>query len=200
MAATLSRSTAIGNLYRAPLSNTEKTQDLIREYNSSLDFINSGGYGVYSLNTLLIICMTTAIIGMVVGFVINQRKGTSGKAQRQLESHLSELQQQQQSYQTEVTEHFQETAKLLDQLTNSYRDVHNHLAEGAHLLAGETVSESLQMIPEDKKKAPPLEGSVITPPLDYAPKATPHDKGMLNEEFGFEGKLDEGLDSDIKTG
>jgi uncharacterized membrane-anchored protein YhcB (DUF1043 family) len=177
-----------------------QTQDLIREYNTLQRFYKSGGYGVYSLNTLLIICMTTAVIGIFVGFVINQRKGTSGKAQRQLESHLSELQQQQQSYQTEVTEHFQETAKLLDQLTNSYRDVHNHLAEGAHLLAGETVSESLQMIPEDKRKAQPLEGPAITPPLDYAPKVTPDDKGMLNEEFGFEGKLDEQLDSAKKTG
>jgi uncharacterized membrane-anchored protein YhcB (DUF1043 family) len=200
MAATLSGSTAIGNLYRAPLINTVKTQDLIREYNSPIAFINSGGYGVYSLNTLVIICMTTAIAGIFVGFVLNQRKGTSGKAQRQLENHLSELQQQQQSYQTEVTEHFQETAKLLDQLTNSYRDVHNHLAEGAHLLAGETVSESLQMIPEDKKKAQPLEGSVITPPLDYAPKATPDDNGMLNDVFGFEGMLDEQVVSDKKTG
>jgi uncharacterized membrane-anchored protein YhcB (DUF1043 family) len=200
MAVTLSGSTAIGNSYRAPLINTVETRDLSREYNSHHRFYKSGGYGVYSLNTLLIICMTTAIIGILVGFVLNQRKGTSGKAQRQLESHLSELQQQQQSYQTEVTEHFQETAQLLDQLTNSYRDVHNHLAEGAHLLAGETVSESLQMIPEDKKKAQPLEGSVITPPLDYAPKATPDDKGMLNEEFGFEGKLDEQVGSDKKTG
>jgi uncharacterized membrane-anchored protein YhcB (DUF1043 family) len=181
-------------------TDTLKTQDLIREYNSHHRFYKSGGYGVYSLNTLLIVCMATAIIGLLAGFLLNQRKGTSGKAQRQLESHLSELQQQQQSYQTEVTEHFQETAQLLDQLTNSYRDVHNHLAEGAHLLAGETVSESLQMLPENNKKSQPLEGSVITPPLDYAPKSTPHDKGMLNEEFGFEGKVDEDLGSDIKTG
>lgn len=140
---------------------------------------------MYSLNTLLITCLAAAVAGLVVGFIVNQRKGSSGKAQRQLENHLSELQQQQQSYQLEVTEHFQETAKLLDQLTSSYRDVHNHLAEGAHLLADEAVGESMPTLPDTSVINQPAEASVITPPLDYAPKSTPHDTGMLNEEFGF---------------
>ncbi len=26
----------------------------------------------------------------------------------------------------------------------------------------------------------------VTPPLDYAPKTSPDEKGMLNEEFGLE--------------
>lgn len=144
---------------------------------------------MYSLNTLLVVCLLTAAVGLLAGFLLSQRKGSSGKAQRQLESHLTELQQQQQTYQTEVTEHFEETAKLLDQLTSSYRDVHNHLAQGAHLLAEESVGESLQMLPEIESKKETLEPSTITPPLDYAPKSTPYDKGMLNEEFGLDKEL-----------
>ncbi len=138
-------------------------------------------------NTLLVACIAVGIIAFFGGIILGQRRGTSGKVQRELERQLGEMQQQQQSYQSEVTEHFMETAQLLDQLTNSYRDVHNHLAQGAHLLAGEAVGKTLDMLPENpSREQSTLEAGVISPPLDYAPKSTPHDKGMLNEEFGLD--------------
>ena len=32
----------------------------------------------------------------------------------------------------------------------------------------------------------PADMAAIQPPLDYAPKSSPNEKGMLNEEFGIE--------------
>ena len=155
---------------------------------------------MYSLNTVLVACLVAVIAGLVVGVIVNQRRGSSGKVQRQLENQLSDLQKQQKNYQNEVTEHFQQTARLLDQLSNSYRDVHNHLASGAQLLADNTVGESLQMLPDTTSKNQVLESAPITPPLDYAPKSTPYDKGMLNEEFGFEKNTRDSLKDKKKTG
>ena len=141
---------------------------------------------MYSLEFLLTVSLATIIIGLVAGFLLAMRKSPSQQSQRQLENHLSELQQQQKNYQHEVTEHFSETADLLNQLTSSYRDVHNHLAKGAQILAGEQASESLKVLLEDKATAEEVPSDSITPPLDYAPKAAAHEPGMLNEQFGLD--------------
>ena len=142
---------------------------------------------MYSLELLLTVGFAAAIIGLAAGFLIAMRKSPSQQSQRQLESQLSELQQQQQNYQHEVTEHFSETANLVNQLTHSYRDVHSHLAKGAQLLAGEQTSESIKALQDDRSiQNDDSDHSSISPPLDYAPKAAHQAQGMLNEEFGLE--------------
>jgi hypothetical protein len=137
---------------------------------------------------LIAIALGTTIVGLFAGYLIAQRTAPSQQSQKQLQSHLQDLQQQQENYQHEVTEHFVETANLLNQLTNSYTDVHNHLAKGAQLLAGESASNSLQALPEakDLSKGKKLDESDIRAPLDYAPKRAPNAPGMLNEEFGLD--------------
>ncbi len=144
------------------------------------------GCRVYSLELVLTAALGSVIAGIILGLFIAQRTSSSNNAQRQLEEQLSEMKEQQDHYQQEVSEHFMETAQLLNQLTNSYRDVHNHLAKGAQMLAGEGVGESLKALPDDKDTAPGRKTaeSMLTPPLDYAPK-TPDQPGMLNEEFGI---------------
>ena len=141
---------------------------------------------MYSLELVLTAALGSVIAGIILGLFIAQRTSTSNNAQRQLEEQLSEMKEQQDHYQQEVSEHFMETAQLLNQLTNSYRDVHNHLAKGAQKLAGDSVGESLKALPEDKQSAPSTKTaeSMLTPPLDYAPR-TPDQPGMLNEEFGI---------------
>ena len=100
---------------------------------------------------------------------------------------LSELQQQQHDYQHEVTDHFSETAELLNQLTNSYKDVHNHLAKGAATLCQGEGPVSLGRLESGRSSAEiPAHLADIQPPLDYAPKTSPDEKGMLNEEFGLD--------------
>lgn len=141
---------------------------------------------MYSLELVLTAALGSVIAGIILGFFIAQRTSTSNNAQRQLEEQLSEMKQQQDHYQQEVSDHFMETAQLLNQLTNSYRDVHNHLAKGAQILAGDSVGDSLKALPEDKQSTPGTKTaeSMLTPPLDYAPK-TANQPGMLNEEFGI---------------
>ncbi len=143
---------------------------------------------MYSLELVITVAIAGAIIGLAAGYIIAQRTAPSRQSQQQLEEHLSEMQQQQENYQNEVSEHFVETADLLNQLTTSYKDVHSHLAKGAQLLAGENASQSLKALADDSDTAPIVDivEGTITPPLDYAPKVAPNEPGMLNEEFGLD--------------
>ncbi len=157
---------------------------------------------MYSLEIIITVGLAATIIGLIAGFFIAQRAAPTQRSQRQLETHLHEMQQQQQDYQQEVSEHFVETATLLNQLSSSYRDVHNHLAKGAQLLAGENASESIKTLPGDTpsdNKPTDLDQN-ISPPLDYAPKKAPNTPGMLNEEFGLsKSKQQEEPDDPIAT-
>jgi uncharacterized membrane-anchored protein YhcB (DUF1043 family) len=148
---------------------------------------------VYSLELVITVGLITSVISLIAGYFIALRTAPSQKSQRQLESHLSEMQQQQEDYQHEVSDHFIETADLLNQLTSNYRDVHNHLAKGAQRLAGNNASESLKALSDDSNEAntnadTDADADVISPPLDYAPKVAPNEPGMLNEEFGLDKK------------
>lgn len=141
---------------------------------------------MYTLTTLIVIAIVTFGAGLILGMLINSKRNASKQSQQQLEAHLSELQQQQETYQSEVTSHFTQTAELLDQLTNSYRDVHNHLAKGAEILASSSAGDALKALPDDdqnnQENAPVAEQ--LNPPLDYAPK-TQNEEGMLSESFGL---------------
>ena len=141
---------------------------------------------MHTLNTLIVIAIAALSIGIILGMMINSKRNASKKSQQQLETHLSELQQQQETYQNEVTSHFTQTAELLDQLTNSYRDVHNHLAKGAQILANGGATETLKALPEDEqdKQVETPATEQLNPPLDYAPKAQ-DEEGMLSESFGL---------------
>lgn len=141
---------------------------------------------MHTLNTLIVIAIATFGAGLILGMLINSKRNASKQSQQQLEAHLSELQQQQETYQSEVTSHFTQTAELLDQLTNSYRDVHNHLAKGAQILASNSAGEALKALPEEDSDTEEHTSTAeqLNPPLDYAPKAQ-NEEGMLSESFGL---------------
>lgn len=145
---------------------------------------------MYSLELLLTVALAATIIGVMAGYFITQRSSPSQQSQQHMEHQLEELQQQQENYQHEVSEHFVETAKLLNQMTDSYREVHKHLAKGAQLLAGDNASQSLKSLSDnsDDDMDKDLLDENLMPPLDYAPKKAPNAPGMLNEEFGINKK------------
>jgi uncharacterized membrane-anchored protein YhcB (DUF1043 family) len=143
---------------------------------------------VYSISTLMLVSMMALVIGLGAGFLSSRRLSADRRKQRELERNLERLLQQQKDYQHEVAEHFTDTAKLLGNLAESYRDVHNHLAGGASALCDDQTGSILRRLPDaamaDVTAATELDGARA--PLDYAPKASPHAAGVLNEEFGLE--------------
>lgn len=128
------------------------------------------------------------IIGLGAGIILSRAFFSSSK-DKSLQQHLHQTQDELKSYQLEVTQHFSETAQLLKKMAESYRDVHNHLASGANNL-----SKDAQGLPV-MKKLPEIdtitESSIehtahISPPLDYAPRQTPYDRGTLSGDHHLE--------------
>ena len=93
---------------------------------------------------------------------------------RTLEKHLHEKQDEFKNYQSEVTGHFAESAKMLKQLAESYRDIHNHLAQGANNLTpgSNTSGPIIEKLPEQDEKEAVVDEQLAQAPLDYAPRST----------------------------
>lgn len=140
-----------------------------------------------SQEVLLAAGAALAILGLLLGYLFGRRTSTAAQKYREVELKLDQVLQDKKVYEDEVVEHFTETAKLLNNLTASYRDVHNHLAKGAGTLCQGLGPVSLEQLENSRTSAEiPADLADIQPPLDYAPKTSPSEKGMLNEEFGLE--------------
>lgn len=141
----------------------------------------------YSLGLLLTVGVAMAALGLLLGWATGRRTSAEAKKYRDIAFKLDQVMQDKKAYEDEVVEHFTETAKLLNNLTESYRDVHNHLAQGAASLCHGEGPVSLERLESRRDLAEiPAHLAHIQPPLDYAPKHSPDEKGMLNEEFGLE--------------
>lgn len=127
------------------------------------------------------------ILGLGIGLLLGRRTSSQSQKNREVERKLDQILQDKKAYENEVVEHFTDTAKLLNSLTESYREVHNHLAKGASELCqgqGPVVMDRLENGGDPAEI--PAQLADIQPPLDYAPKTSPDEKGMLNESFGLE--------------
>ena len=147
---------------------------------------------VYSSEIVLAIAVIAVITGLIVGLLMGRRTSNGEKKHRDIALKLDQVMQDKKSYEAEVVQHFSETAKLLNNLTDSYREVHNQLAQGADKLCHGAGPVSLERLENKYDPAEiPAHLAHIEPPLDYAPKKAPDEKGMLNEEFGLERKAQE---------
>lgn len=142
---------------------------------------------VISLGTLIAMGVAVLIVGLGIGLLFGRSTSPAQQKYRDVERKLDQILQDKKAYEDEVVEHFTDTAKLLNNLTESYRDVHNHLAKGAATLCQGEGPISLDRLEDGRDTAEiPAHLADIHPPLDYAPKTSPDEKGMLNEEFGLE--------------
>lgn len=72
--------------------------------------------------------------GIALGAGISLLLGGGRKRVHQLEEQLAELERQYDKYRHEVTQHFRTTSELVQKMTDSYRDVYEHLAGGSQAL------------------------------------------------------------------
>lgn len=138
---------------------------------------------MYALESLIIIAVITLIVGIVVGVLIG-RSWVQPEHQKDLEQRLSSAKEELDTYQQEVAQHFMETSKRVGELTQSYRDLHEHLAKGALTLTNTDIGRQLLEAGVNKDAITNIEDMSIEPPRDWAPKV-PGSQGMLSEEFGL---------------
>lgn len=128
-------------------------------------------------------------IGVVVGVVVASRLSSSPSRVRELESQIRGLKENHREYRDSVSDHFSMTAELVQHMTESYREVYQHLASGAQDLCSSEVANKL--LPTDSDAVFDTVGNAdqdneLIPPRDYAAKQSPDQKGALSEEFGLE--------------
>lgn len=142
---------------------------------------------MYSLTIVIVGAAAGLIVGLGLGLLWGHQSSPSGQKHREVERKLDQVLQDNKAYEDEVVEHFSDTARLLNNLTESYRDVHNHLAKGAADLCQGNGPVALDQLENQRDPSEiPANLASAQPPLDYAPKTSPDEKGMLNEEFGLD--------------
>lgn len=147
---------------------------------------------MFSLSALIITGIIAAVAGALIAIVMFKTLAPQEKQNRETEKRLQQTEDQLLSYQQEVSTHFEETSRLVNQLTQSYKDVYEHLADSALKLSNPDLSRQLidagdgKLPQSNKPKAAKSEEEVAAEaPRDWAPKA-PGDKGQLSEDFGME--------------
>lgn len=152
------------------------------------------------MENIWLLSIAALAIGAVIGFLMGRSTGSNNR-QAELAEQLENTQKELESYKSEVTDHFEKTAALVNNLTSSYKEVHEHLATGAQgLCQPGTIDMALEpaMTPKlestesELDETPASEASdtneddsaVAEPPRDYAPK-DPKEEGTLSETFGL---------------
>lgn len=119
------------------------------------------------------------VCGIALAYVLLPAQRKSKDLQRERNQALAALKQ----HQEKVDRHFLRTAELVNQLTVSYRAVHEQLSAGARSLCTEegrnlAMSQHVDSLPGYPGQQP----GTPQQPLDYAPAA----QGTLDEAYGFE--------------
>lgn len=128
--------------------------------------------------------------GIIIGVVFASRLNTSPARVQELENQIRDLKETHNSYRDNVSDHFSMTAELFQHMTESYKDVYQHLASGAQELCSSDVANKLlparseSVFENDSDENELIAG--INPPKDYAAKQKPGQKGALSEDFGID--------------
>jgi uncharacterized membrane-anchored protein YhcB (DUF1043 family) len=112
---------------------------------------------------------------------------------RTAEMQLEQTQTALSDYRLQVTEHFNDTAERVNRLTEDYRDLHQHLSDGALVLCD--VSDSTQQPPllTSLSDSGPADDQnlVRAQPLDYAPKQSKPGAASTVDDFDFDRIVDD---------
>jgi uncharacterized membrane-anchored protein YhcB (DUF1043 family) len=136
------------------------------------------------------------LVGSAAGALLFKIFRSDEARVKELQLKLQALSEEHERYKSNVHSHFNNSARLLNQLTDSYREVYLHMADGAQSLCPDYISSQLSL-PRDQNplvarestpsatEAAPKE---TAPPLDYATRSRPDQKGNLAEDFGLDKK------------
>ena len=128
-------------------------------------------------------------VGIVIGVVFASRLNTSPSRVHELENQIRNLKENHIEYEDSVSDHFSMTAELVQHMTESYKEVYQHLATGAQDLCSIEVASKLLPASTDAvfdSNSANEESSGLLPPKDYAAKQNPEQKGALAEDFGLD--------------
>ena len=133
--------------------------------------------------------ITCLAVGVVVGVLFASKLNIGSSRVQELESQVRTLRENHNEYRDSVSDHFSMTAELVQHMTESYKEVYQHLASGAQDLCSSEVAGKLLPAETDavfETNDTQEEANGLIAPKDYATKQSPKQKGALSEEFGLE--------------
>ncbi|WP_111641174.1 YhcB family protein [Marinimicrobium alkaliphilum] len=143
---------------------------------------------MYSFGALVFTGIICLIAGAAAGAaLLNALR--SHTYSREMERRVAEAENALKNYQHDVAQHFGETSALVNNLTQSYRDVHEHLAKGALKLATPAISRQIlesakgHLLSSETAAYAYSEDTSVEPPRDWAPRG---EKGALSEDYGLD--------------
>lgn len=155
----------------------------------------------FSFDALLIVGILALIFGALIGAMIS-RTVLPPTQQKDLEIELQASRSELEQYQQDVAKHFAETSMLVSNLTQAYKDVHDHLSSGAISLTNAEISKKILEAGDGNlklKQDDAFDEASFEPPKDWAPKK-PGQAGTLSEEFGLRDNQEEdGIETTTAT-
>lgn len=130
--------------------------------------------------------LTTFLAGLGIGALIGwagqllyaRKLGTD----QRLGDQLAELKQSHQDYQIKVSEHFEQTSTLIEQLNDSYQAVNLHLTQGIEQLSTQDHRLTNIRSNESDLTLDPPDTDADSKPRDYADKP-PGSVGTLSSHY-----------------
>lgn len=141
---------------------------------------------MFSLEALVMVAAIVFCLGGLAGAIIS-RTLIPPEQQKELEQSLASARQELDKYHQDVAQHFADTSMLVNNLTQSYKEVHEHLAKGAIQLTNSEISKQILAAGDGKlgiEADDAIADEEFHPPKDWAPK-TPGETGTLSEEYGL---------------
>lgn len=141
---------------------------------------------MFSLSTLVFTGFFFLLCGTALGaFLLHVFR--ANVYSQELEQRLHDAENTLQAYQRDVAESFSQTATHVQTLTQSYRDMHEHLANSALRLATPEISRKILDSANNNlgdSKTSYVNAQNIQPPRDWAPKEA-GSKGTLSADYGL---------------
>lgn len=94
--------------------------------------------------SLWIIGLLSFLLGTLIGCILTYSIVARNNRTHQLQVELNELSEDFRNYRDQVAHHFMRTSELVQEMTQSYRSVYEHLASGAQHLCGDSDTPILQ--------------------------------------------------------
>jgi len=143
---------------------------------------------VYTFESVVFIVLIALITGASLCYLALRFFGAQEKLNKNLAGKLQEAEKSYTDYQTQVTEHFIETSKRINNLTKNYKEVHEYLASSAMKLANPNLSQNILEQANNNLPGPGsiIEGQINLQTEDELNEYTDHDDDQKSEESDIE--------------
>lgn len=162
---------------------------------------------------VILVAVAFLAVGMVIGGFIGASSSKSAKEAKGLRSDLDQAHDELNAYKEQVRQHFSRTSELVNDMTSSYRAVHEHLASSAQNLCDGSVENLDLRTPELlvssnskgktglKNSAPPSKMEVkenLAVKAQAASEAAAYDARTLFEKIGGGSRVEVATDAFVE--